>query len=508
MVMATVKEDSVDNSGVNEKSSEDQIPTAEEINDDAHNDHDEHDDGEEEDVDEEEHEFLLKQLWGKEIANYFLNPNFQKSSSKTQTISTESTERLLGGYPNGMLHGARIPFHPELKPWLFDDIKPSLADSTDDGVMKRKRKKMKKQSRRRHSLPPSLKDTNKFDLIDLLRHHMGVNYGAQHLWNLLRYKSYEQLNNLEKQLIQAKQDTFTAFTHECLLWRNKKPPLCDFIRENPSKTLSHVMNQLKAPSTELKLRKHQLSVTWANRNQDQFRILSFQQHLKDAIKSIEQNNFDNLSMRSKPYLAEDDETNAHLKISNQKAHELLSLRPELKTKQNETFIGKDLQHLENYFPDYSQIKDSVQKQFKPSNLELDTTNSTKTFNHLSFWNTGQPMKLTNKTEIKYQLNDTKPVKKPFHQSKLFLRQQPTLNAPMSIMSTIMDTKLQPLCWSDLLAKYAHKTYTTTDNTNTTDELLFTASSLTNKNSIDDDSMIQSSSFTKKPLWQPAEAIVS
>ncbi|KAH8874632.1 hypothetical protein KSF78_0008457 [Schistosoma japonicum] len=224
MIPETIEEDNTDKSLCNEMSSNEQI-SIEDNNDSC--------------------KLLFTKLWGKEIAEYFLNPNFQKTSKiqtnshRTSTINESNEHLLLGGYPNGMLHGARIPFRSNLKSCLFN-------------------------------------------LIDLLKYHMGTNYGAQYLWYLLRHKSYEQLINFEKQLTKEQIITFSAYTHDSVLHGNEN--------------LIDVMKQLKASDIEKQLRKINLSVSWANRNQDQFRIVSFQQDLKDAIKSIEANNFDSSSL--------------------------------------------------------------------------------------------------------------------------------------------------------------------------------------------------------------------
>ncbi|VDQ16774.1 unnamed protein product [Trichobilharzia regenti] len=119
------------------------------------------------------------------------------------------------------------------------------------------------------------------------------------------------------------------------------PPLCDFIRENPSSSLSNVLKNLKAPHLEKKLRKVNLAASWAKRNQDQFRILSFQQDLKDAIKTIEDNNFSS-SLKGQQV----ENLNLKAKINRQKANELVSLCPSLKNKQYASFIDSDLQPLE------------------------------------------------------------------------------------------------------------------------------------------------------------------
>ncbi|CAH8611382.1 unnamed protein product [Heterobilharzia americana] len=297
---------------------------------------------------------FLDDFWGPETADYFLHPNFQKSSSvkpkdKESTSDKETAQCIiLGGYPNGMLRGARIPFRSDLKPWLFDI--PTNERRRDKSSIKRRLSVFynNNQHFRRASRAKSA-----CSLIDLLKLHLGENLGAHHLWDLLRRKSYEKLTDFEKSLTKEDQFTFAAFTHEYISCRNKNPniqqrketstmpPLCDFVRENPSYSLTNVINNLKAPEMEKQLRKVNLAISWANRNQDQFRIISFQQDLKDAIKSIEEGNF---SSTVKNHVMNN--FNPNIKVNRQKADELVSLCPSLKNKQYSTFIDRNLQPLE------------------------------------------------------------------------------------------------------------------------------------------------------------------
>ncbi|CAI2731896.1 unnamed protein product [Schistosoma spindalis] len=336
----------------------------------------------------------------------------------------------------------------------------------------------------------SIKTNNIMNIIDLLKYHMGTNYSAQYLWNLLRYKSYEQLINYEKQLTKEEQMTYNAFTYEYVLKGKEKPPLCDFIRENPSNSLNNVMKQLKSPSIEKQLRKMNLSVSWANRNQDQFRMISFQQNLKDAIKSIESNNFSSSLLNHQTDTKSQLDSNS--KLNSQQVDQLMSFYPILKKKQNQTFIDNDIQPLENYFPDYSKIQDSIKKVSKLRNNETMTKKSTKSFEHLSFWHANQSIKSPNKTEIKYQSINNKQQKTSY---QLKSSRSP-YNIPKSTSS--LDKKLQPLCWSDLLTNNKQKDYSKNISG------LFTPS-LSNENSRNNS---MDYSFLKKTLWKPAKAIVS
>lgn len=182
-----------------------------------------------EDTDDDDYKLTLKNLWGTDIANYFLNPNFQKTT-KIKTITNQSITNqsipnqsindnlFIGGYPNGMLHGARIPFHYKLKSWLFDLKQINMNQSIDNRKSIKSIKSMKCPIIS-HS---PIRTNSVFNLIDLLKYHIGTNYSAQYLWNLLRYKSYEQLINYEKQLTNEEQITYSAFTHEYVLKGKEK----------------------------------------------------------------------------------------------------------------------------------------------------------------------------------------------------------------------------------------------------------------------------------------------
>ncbi|CAH8601256.1 unnamed protein product [Schistosoma bovis] len=482
MTTETLKEEDIGNCECSEKISEEKISI-------------------EDTDDDDDYKLTLKNLWGTDIANYFLNPNFQKTT-KIKTITNQSITNqsipnqsindnlFIGGYPNGMLHGARIPFHYKLKSWLFDLKQINMNQSIDNRKSIKSIKSIKSMKCPIISHSP-IRTNSVFNLIDLLKYHIGTNYSAQYLWNLLRYKSYEQLINYEKQLTNEEQITYSAFTHEYVLKGKEKPPLCDFIRENPSNSLMNIMKQLKSPSIEKQLRKMNLSVSWANRNQDQFRMISFQQNLKDAIKSIETNQFTS-TLLNHHQLKLKHELDSNLKLNDQQVDQLMSFYPTLKNKQNETFIDNDIQPLENYFPDYSKIQDSIKKVSKLPNSESMTKKSTKSFDHLSFWHANQSIKSPKKTEIKYQSINNKQEKTSYQLKPL---RKPS---NISISTSPVNKKLQPLCWSDLLETNKQKR----DYSKHISELY---SSLSNENSRNNS---MDCSFIKKTLWKPAKAIVS
>ncbi|CAH8582607.1 unnamed protein product [Heterobilharzia americana] len=369
---------------------------------------------------------FLDDFWGPETADYFLHPNFQKSSS-VKPKDKESTN---------------------LKPWLFDI--PTNERRRDKSSIKRRLSVFynNNQHFRRASRAKSA-----CSLIDLLKLHLGENLGAHHLWDLLRRKSYEKLTDFEKSLTKEDQFTFAAFTHEYISCRNKKPPLCDFVRENPSYSLTNVINNLKAPEMEKQLRKVNLAISWANRNQDQFRIISFQQDLKDAIKSIEEGNF---SSTVKNHVMNN--FNPNIKVNRQKADELVSLCPSLKNKQYSTFIDRNLQPLENYFPEYCKTESRV-KQKDKTKIKM----------------------LAKKPEERIQQNSVK-------KQDAVLSKHSKSTIP-SISSSI-ESKLQPLCWSDLITQMKQ---TCLDDTSRNDNINESESY---------------NCFVKKTLWKPANSIAS
>ncbi|CAH8644548.1 unnamed protein product [Schistosoma rodhaini] len=431
MITETLKEEDVDSFECSKTLSEEKISMEDNTDDDDDNDY----------------KLALEKLWGKEIANYYLNPNHQKSIKQSN-----DKYYLIGGYPNGMLHGSRIPFNYELKPWLLNIPHSNMKQSGSSKVP---------------------------NIIDLLKYHIGTNYSAQYLWNLLRYKSYEQLINYEKQLSHEDYNTYASFTYEYVLSKKQKPPLCDFIRHNPSNSLIHIMKQLKSSSIKKKLHQMNLSTLWANRNQDQFRILSYQQDLKDTIKTMATNNFYSSSSSL-----------LNNQMNQKQVNELISLYPILKDKHNETFIDNDLQPLENYFPDYPEIKDSIKKEFKLPNVKTMKKRATKSLDHLSFWHANQSIKSPNKTDIKYQSINNK-------QEKLsYQPKSPREQFDLSISNSSNHKKLKPLCWSDLFENNKQKDYSKFNE-------LFTSLP-------SDNSRSQSiyPSFVKKTLWKPSKAIVS
>nr|CAH8863896.1 unnamed protein product [Trichobilharzia regenti] len=433
----------------------------------------------EDDDDDNYYKKILDDLWGQETADYFCHPNFQKSSSiksidkdlLTSNDNEKGERLLLGGYPNGMLRGARIPFRSDIKSWLFD-LQNNERLLSDKSISSKRRLSTffnNNYNKHRKSRANSV-----FNIIDLLKLHLGENPGAQQLWNLLRCKSYEQLTDFEKQLTKEEQFTYAAFTHEYMSLENKKPPLCDFIRENPSSSLSNVLKNLKAPHLEKKLRKVNLAASWAKRNQDQFRILSFQQDLKDAIKTIEDNNFSS-SLKGQQV----ENLNLKAKINRQKANELVSLCPSLKNKQYASFIDSDLQPLENYFPEYSKARSPVKDEEKPLRLKRE-----EKLPGISFWSSVQPTALQQSNEQESLQPIIKPTK---HRSKYNKSNVHSKNSSS-------DNKLQPLCWSDVIAQM-HQNYS--------EEALLTPSS---NGSVDGSNT--SHCFVKKTLWKPGKAIAS
>ncbi|KAK4468860.1 hypothetical protein MN116_008024 [Schistosoma mekongi] len=474
MITETMEEDNTNKSLCNEMSSNEQISIEDNNNDSC--------------------KLLFTKLWGNETAEYFLNPNFQKiskiqtNSNRTSIINEANEHLLLGGYPNGMLHGARIPFRSNLKSWLFniqinDKINNQIKQCYTTNLVNTTTNTTTNLRSRSNSV---------FNLIDLLKYHMGTNYGAQYLWHLLRHKSYEQLINFEKHLTKEQIVTFSAYTHDNVLHGNKNPPLCDFIRINPSHKLINVMKQLKASDIEKQLRKINLSVSWANRNQDQFRIISFQQDLKDAIKSIEANNFDSSSLNDQFK----EQFDINLKMNHQKANQLISICPTLQMKQQATFIDNDFQPLENFFPEYTKLQNPIKKEVISSNHHVTSSidkirksKVNKSFNHLTFWNKSQIMKSNNKSiDINNNQSINNKQTKDLHHAKSSIQQN-----IISMSSLPKDNKLQPLCWSDLFQQN-HS------------EVIQLSSLLSKDNSTNE--INSTTGFIKKSIWRPANSIVS
>lgn len=66
-----------------------------------------------------------------------------------------------------------------------------------------------------------------------------------------------------------------------------QPPLCDFVRENPSANLAVTMTKLKAPRMEKRFRQIQAMAKWAERNQAQLSTMAYQHDLRDMLTDAE-----------------------------------------------------------------------------------------------------------------------------------------------------------------------------------------------------------------------------
>ncbi|CAL8103701.1 unnamed protein product [Calicophoron daubneyi] len=227
----------------------------------------------------------IKNLWGKKVADYFLHPCFQSSAtasaSRRQSTCRDNAEPiLLGGYPNGMLRGARVQFRPDLKTWLTapTDMKQFL-ERRESIYRRGSLANLLNQA----SVTTLRKPNSVNSLLESLRIRAGGNPGATKLWDLLRTKSYDMLVGLENQMSANERHTFAAFVQERALAGDQKPPLCDFVRENPSSSLIEVIKHLKAPKAEKNFRKMRAMVSWAERNRDQFKIVAYQHDLKDML---------------------------------------------------------------------------------------------------------------------------------------------------------------------------------------------------------------------------------
>ncbi|KAA3673378.1 uncharacterized protein DEA37_0002578 [Paragonimus westermani] len=231
-------------------------------------------------------EAYLEHLWGPKRVAYFFRPNFSRSrnESVSRRKGTAAEPLYLGGYPTGMLRGARVPFRPDLKPWL---VKPVVLPERAGRKLSLNQQLSTLSSHSGSLTPNERRLSDGSSLLENLRLHAGLNCGAKSVWEFLRSKSYELLVKLEQELDADMRATFDAFTRERVLRGEEKPPLCDFVRENHSNALSNTMRNLKAPRMEKQFRKLRAMVSWAERNQDQFRIAAFQHDLKDMLTDEE-----------------------------------------------------------------------------------------------------------------------------------------------------------------------------------------------------------------------------
>ncbi|TGZ66582.1 hypothetical protein CRM22_005255 [Opisthorchis felineus] len=229
-------------------------------------------------------EQYLENLWGADAVNYFFNPTFIPTG-KTSSAEENSTkiapfdQLTIGGYPNGLLHGSRVPFHPELNPWLLQPIEPELLRRRKSECARRPSLALLTSERRMSALRP----VGVSGLIETLRLHAGVNPGATNVWEVLRSRSYKLLQNLEK-ANEKSNETFAVFTREYVLSGREKPPLCDFIRTNTSGHLAQTMRHLKAHGAEKQFRKTKAMVAWAERNQEHLQIILQQHDIRDKLE--------------------------------------------------------------------------------------------------------------------------------------------------------------------------------------------------------------------------------
>ncbi|VDP74431.1 unnamed protein product [Echinostoma caproni] len=251
----------------------------------------------EDDSESDLHEQYLEKLWGPDAVSYFFHPVFFRSSRNSAKhrqarVTEDSTEPLiLGGYPTGMLQGARIPFRMDLSPWLSEPVSFENLGSLNSTSGRR-------ESIYRRWSTISLASTlsvsqgihrpsSVFTLLDMLRLHTGGNPGAHRVWEFLRNKSNGLLAEKEQELDADGRQTFSAFTREQVLNGQLRPPLCDFVRSNPSASLAEAMGRLKAPSMEKQFRQIQVMAKWAERNQTQFRTMAYQHDLRDMLTDEE-----------------------------------------------------------------------------------------------------------------------------------------------------------------------------------------------------------------------------
>ncbi|GAA36420.2 hypothetical protein CLF_111358 [Clonorchis sinensis] len=228
-------------------------------------------------------EQYLENLWGADVVNYFFNPTFiptgKTSSAEEKATKIAPFDQLtIGGYPNGLLHGSRVPFQPELKPWLLQPIEPELLRRRKSECARRPSLALLTSERRMSVLKP----VGVSGLIETLRLHAGVNPGATNVWEVLRSRSYKLLQNLEE-ANEKSNETFTVFTRECVLSGREKPPLCDFIRTNTSGHLAQTMKHLKAHGAEKQFRKTKAMVGWAEHNQEHLKMILHQHDIRDKL---------------------------------------------------------------------------------------------------------------------------------------------------------------------------------------------------------------------------------
>ncbi|KAF5396226.1 hypothetical protein PHET_10577 [Paragonimus heterotremus] len=242
-----------------------------------------------------------------------------------------------------MLRGARVPFRPDLKPWL---IKPVMLP---ERVGRRSSliQQLSNLSSQSGSLTPSerrLSDGS--GLLENLRLHAGLNCSAKSVWEFLRSKSYELLVKLEQELDADMRATFDAFVRERVLRGEEKPPLCDFVRENHSHALSNTMRNLKAPRMEKQFRKLRAMVSWAERNQDQFRIAAFQHDLKDMLTDDEISKLVSEKLGKRPPIQP-----GFCVISQAEADQISGFLPQTHARQNLGPLEKAKPVLEDLFPE-------------------------------------------------------------------------------------------------------------------------------------------------------------
>ncbi|KAF7257426.1 hypothetical protein EG68_05370 [Paragonimus skrjabini miyazakii] len=166
-------------------------------------------------------EAYLEHLWGPKRVAYFFRPNFARSRSESinRRKSTVAEPLHLGGYPTGMLRGARVPFRPDLKPWLVKPVVLPERVGRRSSIIQQ----LSNLSSQSGSLTPSerrLSDGS--GLLENLRLHAGLNCSAKSVWEFLRSKSYELLVKLEQELDADMRATFDAFARERVLRGEEK----------------------------------------------------------------------------------------------------------------------------------------------------------------------------------------------------------------------------------------------------------------------------------------------
>ncbi|THD22516.1 hypothetical protein D915_006638 [Fasciola hepatica] len=406
------------------------------------------------------HEQYMGKLWGSDAVSYFFHPVFHRSNRasarRRQTlVSDETTEPLiLGGYPTGMLQGARIPFKMDLSPWILEPID---CGSSSDLSLSSVRRDSSSRRWSTMSLASTVLSTSAprrpssvFTLLDVLRLHTGGNPGARRVWEFLRTKSNDLLTKKQEELDADGRDTYSAFTRETVLKGNLKPPLCDFVRSNPSANLAITMTKLKAPRMEKQFRQIQAMAKWAERNQAQFCTMAYQHDLRDMLTDTE------LAELMREYRGQQrrtpDTTEQWKPISQAQADQLRERLPPLEQRKRLGPLETPRPSIGSLLPSEATANKRLPKSHSPT-VRLES-NSGQNSRELRMKPRSQVVYLQDfRKRQRRGLTQTKPVE--------FKR---TMQAGQSVSLTKSPGQLllqytekvspTPLCWSQLIQQYA------------------------------------------------------